>query len=149
MSFRSIRIPRWVAELSFNYVNYWYLINEMLFFLCVCVSRGLTSTHVARLRHSARPNCGITDHKQIEVTPCSRLFQMTLHLTITALLMLGVAPPPCWGQQVAPCTFNSMCSCKFGGGDTRGIHFTTPKSLDSVRDIICVGVPFSKLPGNS
>jgi hypothetical protein len=41
-----------------------------------------------------------------------------------------------------------MCSCKFGGGDTRGIHFTTPKSLDSVKDIICIGVPFSKLPGN-
>ena len=72
---------------------------------------------------------------------------MSLRLTMTVLVMVAFAPPH-WGQQVAPCTFNSMCSCKFGGGDTRGIHFTTPKSLDSVKDISCVGVPFSKLPGN-
>ncbi|XP_071442248.1 chaoptin-like [Hetaerina americana] len=50
--------------------------------------------------------------------------------------------------QVAPCNFNAMCSCKFGGegGETREIHLTTPKSLDDVRDISCVGVPFGKLP---
>jgi hypothetical protein len=72
---------------------------------------------------------------------------MYLRLTMTLMVMLAFTPLH-WGQQVAPCTFNSMCSCKFGGGESRGIHFTTPKSLDSVKDISCVGVPFSKLPGN-
>jgi hypothetical protein len=72
---------------------------------------------------------------------------MSLRLTMALMVMLAFTPPH-WGQQVAPCTFNSMCSCKFGGGETRGIHFTTPKSLESVKDISCVGVPFSKLPGN-
>ncbi|XP_069684863.1 chaoptin [Periplaneta americana] len=70
---------------------------------------------------------------------------MSVRVTMVVLVMAAFAPPH-QGQQVAPCTFNSMCSCKFGGGDTRGIHFTTPKSLESVKDISCVGVPFSKLP---
>ncbi|KAF4518519.1 hypothetical protein B566_EDAN004263 [Ephemera danica] len=39
-----------------------------------------------------------------------------------------------------------MCSCKFGDASTLTIHFTTPKSLENVRDVSCVGVPFASLP---
>jgi len=94
-----------------------------------------------------------TDRHEISVTLCLSnnlflcLFQMFLRLTMTLMVMLAFTPLH-WGQQFAPCTFNSMCSCKFGGGYSRGVHFTTPKTLDNVKDIVCVGVPFSKLPGN-
>ncbi|XP_073988034.1 chaoptin-like isoform X2 [Rhodnius prolixus] len=38
-----------------------------------------------------------------------------------------------------PCTFNPMCSCKEGPP-------IKPDNITSIRDISCVGVPFSRLP---
>jgi hypothetical protein len=64
------------------------------------------------------------------------------------LLVLAALWSDALGQLVAPCPFNSMCSCKFGA-PSFAIHFTTPKSLDNIKDISCVGVPFATLPGNS
>jgi hypothetical protein len=62
------------------------------------------------------------------------------------LLVLATLWNDALGQLVAPCPFNSMCSCKFGA-PSFAIHFTTPKSLDNIKDISCVGVPFATLPG--
>jgi len=62
------------------------------------------------------------------------------------LLVLATLWSEALSQLVAPCPFNSMCSCKFGAASFT-IHFTTPKSLDNIKDISCVGVPFATLPG--
>ncbi|KAK9509986.1 hypothetical protein O3M35_004865 [Rhynocoris fuscipes] len=43
--------------------------------------------------------------------------------------------------QALPCIFNPMCSCKEGPP-------IKPDNTTSIRDISCVGVPFSRLPGN-
>lgn len=49
-----------------------------------------------------------------------------------ALLTLWVIPTLC--QDAVPCAFNPMCSCRMG-------------EQNALREISCLGVPFSKLPG--
>ncbi|XP_065338557.1 chaoptin [Cloeon dipterum] len=61
------------------------------------------------------------------------------------LLVLSTLWSGVMAQLVAPCPFNSMCSCKFGA-PSLSIHFTTPKTLDNIKDISCVGVLFATLP---
>ncbi|XP_046988101.1 chaoptin-like [Schistocerca americana] len=58
---------------------------------------------------------------------------------------------PSGAEQVAPCGFNTMCSCKDGGGGAAGgpgARITTlpADAARPLRDVTCLGVPFSRLP---
>lgn len=81
----------------------------------------------------------------------ARVATRVVHALLLAMVALCVGDGVL-AQQVAPCTFNSMCTCKLGGSagfsgpSMPAIHLTTPRTLEFVKDISCVGVPFAKMP---
>ncbi|XP_049854700.1 chaoptin-like [Schistocerca gregaria] len=79
--------------------------------------------------------------------PPRRPALLPLPLLLLLLLPLWVGPAPSLAHEVAPCSFNTMCSCKFGSHtDVPTVRFSAPPSLHGLRDITCVGVPFSTMP---
>lgn len=50
-----------------------------------------------------------------------------------------------WAQ-VAPCSFNLMCTCRYAA-DAPSAAYTTSQDLEHVTEVTCVGVPFARIPG--
>ncbi|XP_071533425.1 uncharacterized protein [Panulirus ornatus] len=49
-------------------------------------------------------------------------------------------------SQVAPCTFNLMCTCRYAPEGQKAALTVTPVS-EHITELTCVGVPFARIPG--